>query len=95
MADEVIWKYPLSVTGFQHINMPVDARLLAVQVQRGVPCIWAAVPVHPFSMETVTVWIVGTGHFPIPKEGQYVGSFQLENETFVGHVFFKKGEGSI
>ena len=38
-----IWKYELAMIGRQTVPMPADAEILSVQVQAGVPCLWALV----------------------------------------------------
>jgi hypothetical protein len=85
-----IWKYPLPFPGKDMfaLDMPEDARLLRVEVQRGVPCLWALVePGKPLEMQQFA--IVGTGH-PCPDIG-YVGSFHLLDGDFVGHLFVNHG----
>ncbi len=81
-----IWKYELSVTDVQVIQMPEGAELLCVQNQRGVPCVWALVETsRPKIMREIHIF--GTGR-PCDsfKEG-YVGTFQLRNGDLVFHVF--------
>lgn len=38
-----IYKYAIEITDDQDIVMPVGAKILTVQNQNGVPCIWAMV----------------------------------------------------
>lgn len=85
-----VWKYPLAIADSQSIIMPVGAEILDVQVQGGIPCLWAMVdPTRP--TEHVLVQTVGTGHtfFPI---GEYVGTYQVHNGTLVFHVFVSRTE---
>lgn len=70
--------------------MPEGARLLAVQVQAGTPCLWALVDPSAGSV-TRRLALRGTGH---SCEGlspeSYVGMFQLPTPLggiFVGHLF--------
>jgi hypothetical protein len=57
-----IWKYDLEITDEQSFKMPKDAELLTVQLQYGVPMLWAVVnpfaPGRPYR----TIFIHGTGH---------------------------------
>lgn len=81
-----IWKFPLAVTDRQSVRMPAGAELLCVQVQRGVPCLWALVdpqaPLHEVELTTY-----GTGH-PIDGDpGDYIGTYQLRDGSLVFHVF--------
>jgi len=77
-----IWKYTLQIDDGEMIDMPRGARPLAVQVQAGDMCLWAAVdsraPLvrHKFN-------IGGTGH-PLP-DGEYIGSVQ--DGPYVWHIF--------
>ena len=87
---KVIYKYPLEVTDDQFINIPKDYQILTVQVQNGRPCLWAEVdPKLP--MDCVHIVIVGTGHsIHDDDEMKYIGTFQLESGSFVGHCFISK-----
>lgn len=81
-----IFKFPIETADAQEVAMPKGASILCVQVQRGVPCLWALVdtaqPIVPRK-----VFVVGTGHL-IPADAElYVGTYQLNDGAFVGHVF--------
>jgi hypothetical protein len=80
-----IWKYPLQMRNEQTIMMPAGAKVLAVQVQDGVPCIWVAVDEREPQTVLRFFRICGTGHEMC--EGNYVGTFQLAGGRFVGHLF--------
>ena len=80
-----IWKYDLRLVDVQNVRLPVAAKILAVQVQRGVPRLWALVdPGAP--EENRRIAIRGTGH-PIDMAGEYIGTFQVEGGALVFHVF--------
>lgn len=83
---ETIWKYKLSVTDKQIINMPIGAAILSVQTQEDTPCMWAIVDPSR-SLEARTIEIFGTGN-PIYREDKriFLGAFQLDN-GLVFHVF--------
>ena len=85
-----IYKYELEVTDEQIIKMPEGAKILCVQVQREIPCLWAIVDTEkkdkPEKRKIVTR---GTGH-PLSygiNHTEYIGTFQLLDGSFVGHVF--------
>lgn len=87
-----IWKYPLS-PGCTEISMPMDALLLAIQVQHGVAHVWALVnPSEPFTSRKILTF--GTGH-PIPDDLSlvFIDTFQLEGGAFVFHAFEQILEG--
>ena len=81
-----IWKFELESQN-PHLVMPVGAKILCVQAQRDVPCIW--VEVDPESKEKTerTFMIVATGH-PIEfTNGTYIGTFQLQGGDLVYHLY--------
>ena len=82
-----IWKYTVMTDEFTH-QMPKGAEVLDVQVQSGVPHLWALVDdIAP--MERRRFATVGTGH-PLPDEisdGKHVGTFQLHGGALVFHLF--------
>lgn len=82
-----IFKYKLEVGDKMHIDMPSGAEVLAVQVQYDTVCIWALVdPDRP--TQTRTFRVFGTGHeMPQSEALNYIGTFQLLDGQFVGHVF--------
>lgn len=79
-----IWKYPITQFGEVTLSMPVGARLLTCQLQRGVPTLWALVDATPGPRENRTVQLFGTGH-DIPRTADYIGTVQVS--TFVWHLF--------
>jgi hypothetical protein len=89
MSRKIIGKYKLEVTDAQTIIMPRGARVLSAQTQFGGPKIWALIDADEPMCER-RVFIIGTGH-PITPEfktmAAFVGTFQLQNGSFVGHVF--------
>lgn len=91
----VIYKWPLAITDYQEITAPIIEQVLTVQMQNGVPCLWAVVrepDVPPRSVPVAPrlgVFVVGTGN-PIPDEAEdanYVGTIQ--QGPLVWHVFVK------
>lgn len=86
MARRAIWKYPLALRDVQGIDMPSGANILCVQVQAGVPCLWAIVDTEARNVMR-RIRIVGTGH-PIEVEGEpYIGTFQIHDGALVFHAF--------
>lgn len=84
-----IYKYPLAMLDEQTIMIPGGAQLLSVQVQHGVPCVWALVdPVK--DKQKVKFRIFGTGH-SVPPRGietmTYFGTIQMADGDLVFHVF--------
>ncbi len=89
-----VWKYPIPPFGDLDtedcftVKMPQFSQILTVQVQYGKPCIWALVnPASPLTDRRFRV--AGTGHDLVHdfELMQYVGTFQLQDGKFIGHVF--------
>ena len=86
-----IWKFPLNVIHTQEVEMPQHAKILTIQLNKGEPCLWAAVvPTAPKEKRVFITY--GTGHevreitlFP------YLGTYQIEQGDvpfpLVFHVF--------
>jgi hypothetical protein len=89
-----IWKYRLEVTDTQTLRMPCGARILTVQVQNGVPCLWALVDVSEPLLHPTLIFTVDTGHVAdhVSTGAEYVGTYQLHDSGLVFHVFAAKPE---
>lgn len=82
-----IWKFEVQVEETFQVSLPEGATVLSVDVQYGVPQMWALVePGKPLRLRTFHVY--GTGHVhSVNAFSRFVGSFQLMNGSFVGHLF--------
>jgi hypothetical protein len=81
-----VYKYPLQPTDKQMIPLPKDAKIIHLDVQRGIPCIWALVD-PDLPLEPIMIYTYGTGH-EINEEGLlYIGSYQLLGGDIVFHAF--------
>lgn len=80
-----IWKFQVPIGG--PVEMPQDARLLAVGVQGGVLTVWALVdPEAPTVPRQLFVY--GTGHPMADEPGEYVGTARTGGQLeLVWHVF--------
>lgn len=86
-----IWKYKIDVVGTQKINMPLDAEILSVQVQKNSPCLWARV--DPDAVLVGRLFIThGTGHVVPETTGDHIGTYQLDDGDSVMHVFEARGQ---
>ena len=82
-----IWKWTLEVTDLQQLPMPDGAKLLDVQIQDGMPQLWALVDEKaPIIDRAIATY--GTGN-PLPDgyPGEYVGTYQISGGAMVFHVF--------
>ncbi len=81
-----VWKFSVPADkDLFAVAMPAGARLLAVQVQTGVPCVWAAVDPKAQVVGRRFRW-AGTGH-PVLEADRYVGTIQLYGGALVFHLF--------
>ena len=89
-----IYKYTAELENEFVLEMPKGAKILTVQIQNGFPEIWAMVHLTPKKIQPMskrTFSVIGTGH-PIDDDEQtleYIGTFQMNNGNFVGHLFEK------
>lgn len=84
-----IYKYsiPENKMDLFSLSLPTNAEILAVQIQYDLPCIWAVVEIKD-EVETRWFKVIGTGHKHKEIEAdKYIGTFQLLNGAFVGHLF--------
>lgn len=82
-----IWKFEVPVADAFTIDMPIGARLLAVQVQHDRPQLWAIVdPLAPTAPRAFAMR--GTGHdASAVADCKHVGTFQLRGGALVFHLF--------
>lgn len=86
-----IFKFCLEVTHEQEIELPVNVRILTVQVQNKIPCLWAVVDeklINASVMRKHSIRTFGTGQpFDLPIDCFYIGTYQLNGGSLVFHVF--------
>lgn len=81
-----IWKFPLTITDEQTINVPKGAQILSIQNQFNKPVLYAIVN-SKAPREERYIEIYGTGH-PLSMLGrQYLGTFQIDDGQLVYHAF--------
>lgn len=86
--EQQILKFQLRMIQTQVIHMPYAAKILCVQLQNGVPCIWAMCNMDDGKSDR-TIDIFGTGQ-PITDlfTRTYIDTFQIQmGRTFIWHVF--------
>lgn len=82
-----IRKYAIDLASMgAHHAIPEGAVFLDLQVQRGVPVMWWSVPDGDVPTTIRTFSVAPTGPPGYTDGLRYVGTFQLEDEGFVGHV---------
>jgi hypothetical protein len=76
---KTVWKFPINnIADYVTLDMPIGAKVLTVQIQQGIPCIWALVDTNT-KTEHRRFRIAGTNHdlTDAIDRLKYVGSFQL------------------
>lgn len=84
-----VYKYPLKIEDVQEIKLPKYFQFLDIQVQNGIPCLYAMVDTKE-EFITMQILLFGTGH-EIPcyiVNYSYIGTFQLFEGKAVFHAFW-------
>lgn len=84
----VIHKYTLALNRMQVISMPKGAKILCVQLQRQVPCMWAEVPTNHTKVATQerTIAMYATGHDRVDPNAKYLGTVTFDDSLGI-HVY--------
>ena len=88
---KTIWKYQLKPSR-QGIELPEGYKILTVQIQNDIPCLWVLIDPEVTKKELVEIEVFGTGHdiFHIDgkTERKYIDTFQLHHGgALIFHVF--------
>jgi len=81
-----IWKYELKTVRYPEIEMPENSKILTVQIQNGIPCIW--VEVDPIFKKTVLrrFEFVPTGQNVNPH-ALYIATLQFNGGKIIQHLY--------
>ena len=82
----IIYKYPISVDDKITLSLPLDSRILAVQIQKGEPVIYVLVDPSEECNENRKLELYGTG-MEVSLNRIYIGTFQMLNGGLVFHLF--------
>jgi hypothetical protein len=83
-----IYKYPLTIDDVQHVVMPDGAKILAIQIQNNILCIWAMVaPGNPPRKRSFFMFVTGQDLPDIIDGLEYLTTFQTHDGRFVFHVY--------
>ena len=88
--SRVIWKFGFDIRSDVVIEMPLGAKVISVQVQHGIPYIWAIVdPTAKVVGRNFKIY--GTGH--TMKDNldlfEYIGTFQMAGGDYIWHMYMK------
>jgi len=83
-----VFKYKIQIKDYFSLVLPQNAKILSVQVQYGKAQIWALVNPHN-TVETRNFRLIDTGEQieDSLERLDYIGTFQLDDEEYVGHLF--------
>lgn len=87
-----VFKYDLNLGDLDDLNqitlrMPIGAEFLHIEVQDGVPRLWALVDPNRGSVP-YTIEIVGTGHaLSTLDDYRHIGTFLMHGGALVFHAF--------
>ena len=84
-----VYKYTIPVEDYFSLDLPAGAKILTVQAQRDEPQIWALVDPEERTMVPHNFRVAGTGHDIKEYKDSliYIGTFQLIEGNFIGHLF--------
>lgn len=81
-----VWKYEFTITDAVQLQMPIGAKILSVQLQGDLPCLWALVdPSEPTKKRYFRIF--GTGHNIDLDDSHYIGTFMTDVGALVWHMF--------
>lgn len=88
---KTIYKYEIPMAPGFTLDLPINAEILCVQEDQktGDPCIWAMIDTTAHKAERFFE-MFATGHeihVDMGVERRYIGTVQVENGEFVGHLF--------
>lgn len=88
---KTIWKFDVPIRDEFGLLMPKDAEILKLDLQDGLPKMWALVDPENLKKERFFIGR-GTGH-PINESNiRYVGTVVMRDGRFVLHLFEKERE---
>lgn len=88
MTNQVIWKFPMTLSAHQIVEMPDGAQTLHVAEQYGKITLWALASPDMEKRQYI-FYVVGTGHAVPAEAGRYLGTAHVDG--FVWHVFAHRG----
>lgn len=87
---KTIHKQTFETTDTVALTLSKDSEILTIQTQNNIPCVWYQFDLdNRRDLEARVLLIFGTGH-EIDDENrdmEYLGTYQLNEGTFIFHVF--------
>jgi hypothetical protein len=86
-----IFKYKLDTSGEQEITMPAFSKILCVKNQHNVPCLWAMIDTDSRLVKRkIITFLTGADIEFNNQKYEYIGTYLMNNGSFVGHVYEEK-----
>ena len=89
---KTIWKYVLSSTDWQIIEVPKIHKVLSAQSQYNQVCLWVEVDDSSPKSSTIGVFIAVTGNEVLKQDIKFLDTVQLYDGTLVLHVYTQEGK---
>lgn len=89
MGKKQVWKFAINPK--TTLEMPKGASILTMQLQNGIPCIWALV--NPENEKELRYFeIYGTGDSIDCVGKKYIGTFQVQSSIVLVYHLFERVE---
>jgi hypothetical protein len=82
----IIWKFPIKITDWQLVEMPIGAMILDAKVQDGTICLWALCDENA-DKEIRYFMVFGTGEVIPSDSGKYIATVQMKGGGRIWHIF--------
>jgi hypothetical protein len=87
---KTIWKHNIKIADTFTIDAPQGSIPLHVDTQRGYPFLWMLVDTDkPLIPHVFYVYTTGGDLYDWEDSKKYIGTFQVDEGSFVGHLFYK------
>lgn len=80
-----IWKFTIPTDKKIEIEMPSEAQILTLKLQKGIPCLWALCV--PKNKTVVRNFIIKATGGVIESFKRYHGTFLVDDDSLVWHLF--------
>lgn len=86
-----IFKYELETSRIQEVIMPAFSKILCVKNQNNIPCLWAMIDTDfQLVKRKITTFLTGSDIEFDNQRLKYIGTYLINNGSFVGHVYEEK-----
>lgn len=83
--NNIIYKYPLAKDYLQYVELPQNAEILAVDIQKSDLVLWALIDSNTASVEPRQIALYYTGEEIVPANQVYINT--INTRSLVYHAF--------